>query len=281
MPDTFTTNLNLTKPEVGASRDSWGVKWNSNADALDTAIGNRALRATEIGTTGGLEGGGSLAANRVLSISDGGVSTAKIANGAVTNAKLAGGSVPALLGYTPVNKAGDTMTGGLYAQGGLEGLTGGGGYGVRVVGRSGDNNAIIQFTNNARDAQLATLSSSGGQIYCDTNFVAAGNVAAYSDQSIKTNVRTVDSALEKVKAMRGVYYDRVDDAHPRVGVIAQEMETVLPEVIYQTGEGLLAVAYGDIVAVLIEAIKEQNDTVAKQGRALEDLTARVKALEAK
>lgn len=274
MPDTFTTNLNLTKPEVGASRDSWGVKWNSNADALDTAIGNRALRATEIGTTGGLEGGGSLAANRVLSISDGGVSTAKIANGAVTNAKLAGGSVPALLGYTPVNRAGDNAMSGNFD-------TSGDFIAERFLfTRDGAKDTGFKWW---QDGQFIGVCNGTDRYYFDAggNFTAAGNVAAYSDASLKTNVRTVDRALEKVKAMRGVYYDRVDDAHPRVGVIAQEMETVLPEVIYQTGEGLLAVAYGDIVAVLIEAIKEQNDTVAKQGRAIEDLTARVKALEAK
>ena len=276
MPDTFTTNLNLTKPEVGASRDSWGVKWNSNADALDTAIGNRALRATEIGTTGGLEGGGSLAANRVLSISDGGVSTAKIANGAVTNAKLAGGSVPALLGYVPLNKAGDTMTGNLT----VPSMSVNGG--APTIWFYDDDQA--DFAVHVNSNLWYVLNQSGnGIIYTDQsgNFTAAGNVAAYSDASLKTNVRTVDRALEKVKAMRGVYYDRIGDAHPRVGVIAQEMETVLPEVIYQTGEGLLAVAYGDISAVLIEAVKELSDTVAKQGRTIEDLTARVKALEAK
>lgn len=273
MPDTFTPNLNLTKPEVGASRDSWGVKWNTNADALDTAIGNRALRATEIGTAGGLEGGGSLASNRVLSIADGGVSTAKIANGAVTNVKLAGGSVPALLGYTPINRAGDTIPGTIDTSADF--------IAERFLfTRDGGKDTGFKWW---QDGHFIGMCNGTDRYYFDSagNFTAAGNVAAYSDQSLKKNVRTVDRALEKVKAMRGVYYDRVDDAHPRVGVIAQEMEPILPEVIYKTGEGLLAVAYGDIVAVLIEAVKEQDEIIAKQGRAIDDLTSRIKALEAK
>lgn len=84
------------------------------------------------------------------------------------------------------------------------------------------------------------------------NFSAVGNVAAYSDERLKTNIRTIDAALDKVSQMRGVYFDKDDKAS--VGVIAQEMEKVLPEVVMD-GE-YKSVAYGNIVGVLIEAIKE-------------------------
>lgn len=274
MPDTFTSNLNLTKPEVGASRDTWGVKWNSNADSLDTAIANRALRATEIGTAGGLEGGGSLAANRVLSISDGGVSTAKIANGAVTNAKLAGGNVPALLGYTPLNKAGDTMTGNLD---------------VPSMSVTGATPTIWFYDNDQADFAVQVNSnvwhifnqSGTAIIYTDQsgNLTAAGNVSAYSDASLKENVVTMHDGLELVRKMRGVRYTRIVDGRAEVGVIAQEIEPVLPEVVHH-GEKL-SVAYQNLTAPLIEAVKQLDEIVAKQGRAIEDLTSRIKALEAK
>jgi hypothetical protein len=85
------------------------------------------------------------------------------------------------------------------------------------------------------------------------NFVATGNVSAFSDIRLKTNIRTVDNALNKVMNMRGVYFDKAGVAS--VGVIAQEIEKILPEVVNNDYE-FKSVSYGNIVGVLIEAIKE-------------------------
>lgn len=105
---------------------------------------------------------------------------------------------------------------------------------------------------------------SGTSQAAGASFVATGNVAAYSDARLKTNVRTIDNALDKVSAMRGVFFDK--DGEASVGVIAQEMEKVLPEVVFD-GE-YKSVAYGNIVGVLIEAIKELKAEVEelKKGR---------------
>ena len=86
------------------------------------------------------------------------------------------------------------------------------------------------------------------------NFTAAGNVTAYSDIKLKTDIETIDNALDKVSRMRGVMYTRKDTGSRGTGVIAQEMQQILPEAV-QDGE-TLSVAYGNIVGVLIEAIKE-------------------------
>ena len=116
-------------------------------------------------------------------------------------------------------------------------------------------------------------------------FVAMGPVSANgSDLRLKENIVTIDGALAKVKAMRGVYYNRIDldTGRRRVGVIAQEIETVLPEVVDQVGQlaqhpecdddEIRAVSYGNISAVLIEAIKEQQTII-------DDLKARLETLE--
>jgi len=96
---------------------------------------------------------------------------------------------------------------------------------------------------------LAATFSSGG------DFTAVGNVTAYSDARLKSNVRTIDGALDKVSSMRGVYFDK--DGKAGTGVIAQEIEQILPEVVMQNeGDEYKSVAYGNIVGVLIEAIKE-------------------------
>jgi hypothetical protein len=90
------------------------------------------------------------------------------------------------------------------------------------------------------------------------NLTMAGNVTAYSDGRLKDNVATVSDALELVEKMRGVTYTRKDTGEAGVGVIAQEMLEVLPEVVQQGigDDDTLSVAYGNLVGVLIEAIKE-------------------------
>ena len=97
------------------------------------------------------------------------------------------------------------------------------------------------------------------------SFVATGDVTAYSDERLKTNVTTIENALTKVQAMRGVMFDKVDslsgETKHSTGVIAQETESVLPEVVHNNDTGYKSVAYGNIVGVLIEAIKEQQEQI--------------------
>jgi hypothetical protein len=98
---------------------------------------------------------------------------------------------------------------------------------------------------------------------------ATGDVIAYSDARVKENIKTIDNALEKTTKLRGVSYTRndIEDKSTKIGVIAQEVLEVLPEVVSKDDEGKYSVSYGNIVGVLIEAIKE--------------LEARVKELENK
>ena len=61
--------------------------------------------------------------------------------------------------------------------------------------------------------------------------------------------------------MRGVEYNKIDSTEKNIGVIAQEVEKILPEVVKEDEEGMKSVAYGNITAVLIEAIKEQQKQI--------------------
>lgn len=100
---------------------------------------------------------------------------------------------------------------------------------------------------------------------------ATGDVTAYasSDERLKENVVEIDDALEKVKQIRGVEYDWTDEylkeyAHvPKrdVGVIAQEVEKVLPEIVAERDNGIKAVRYEKLTALLIEAVKELSARV--------------------
>jgi len=90
------------------------------------------------------------------------------------------------------------------------------------------------------------------------NFTAAGTVTANSDITLKTNVNTITHALDKVLALRGVMFDRISTGNHEMGVIAQEVELVVPELVLTDENGIKSVAYGNTVALLIEAVKEQQ-----------------------
>ena len=118
-----------------------------------------------------------------------------------------------------------------------------------------DQSNIRVGFNNSSPAYTLDV---GGDIY------ASANIIAYSDQSVKDNVTTVIDALDKVKQMRGVTYtrnDQEDKERVYAGVIAQEMEQIFPEVVFENPDGTKAVSYGSIVSVLIEAIKEQQNQI--------------------
>ena len=86
----------------------------------------------------------------------------------------------------------------------------------------------------------------------------AANFNTTSDATLKTNVETLTGSLDAVKALRGVSFEWTESGNPEVGVIAQEVEAVIPELVSTNDQGIKSVKYGNVVAVLIEAIKEQQ-----------------------
>ena len=99
---------------------------------------------------------------------------------------------------------------------------------------------------------------------------ASGNITAYSDERLKENIVQIDDALNIVKQLRGVYYTRKDyvDNARNAGVIAQEVEEHFPEVVHTHSDEkqTKSVSYGNIVALLIEAIKEQQQEIEELKR---------------
>jgi cytoskeletal protein CcmA (bactofilin family) len=91
------------------------------------------------------------------------------------------------------------------------------------------------------------------------------DVTAFSDRRLKTDISNIENGIEKVMQMQGVYYKRndQDDAKMKVGVIAQDMETIVPEVVLTANDEMQtkSVDYGKLTAVLIEAVKELTKRV--------------------
>ena len=106
-----------------------------------------------------------------------------------------------------------------------------------------------------------TMNSTGNYTFKGA-LISEKDVTAFSDERLKCNVEVIPNALDKVSAIRGVTFERIgdDDRTRHAGVIAQEVEAVLPEVISEH-EGYKTVAYGNLVGLLIEAVKELKEEV--------------------
>ena len=158
------------------------------------------------------------------------------------------------------------------------------GLGDLYLGNLGTNNHFRFHTNNSNtyfDMNCGNMywrqgSSTRYTFFPSTaNMTINGTLTQNSDVRRKENIVEIKDCISKVKAMRGVYYNRTDinTEVTKVGVIAQEVEAVLPEVILESPEdGLKSVAYSELTSVLINAIKEQQEII-------EDLKTRITKLE--
>jgi hypothetical protein len=129
--------------------------------------------------------------------------------------------------------------------------------------------------SNVNDKDLLFKGEDGGSTITalTLDMSAAGaatfnnNVTAYSDERLKSNIETLDGGLEKILSMRGVTYIRNDNEEggQQVGVIAQEIEKILPQVVLTADDemGTKSVDYSRLTAVLIEAVKELTTRIEK------------------
>jgi hypothetical protein len=226
----------------------------------------------------------------------GAVTTVDINGGTIDGAVIGGASAAAITGTT-VNGTTITASTGFVGDGsGLTGLPASGIGNVvedttpqlgGTLDANGNNiqlddNGIVAF-GTAQDAEFFT---DGTDFYLDLNaginnfiirdatttrftfddagdFTATGDVTAYSDRSLKDDVRPITDALDKVDQINGVTFVRndMDSGARKTGVIAQDVEAVLPEVVSTDENGIKSVAYGNMVGLLIEAVKELRKEV--------------------
>ena len=135
-------------------------------------------------------------------------------------------------------------------------------------GEVGNSSSDLVIKSAVSDKDILIKGKDGGSTItaCTFDMSAAGaatfnnDVTAFSDARLKENVETIDNALDKVCAMRGVTFNRIDNENGgrQMGVIAQEVQDIVPEVVKVNDDedNTLSVSYGNLVGVLIESIKE-------------------------
>lgn len=103
--------------------------------------------------------------------------------------------------------------------------------------------------------------------------VTATSFIYSSDRNLKENIKAIPNALDKVLRLNGVMFNWKEDGRPDLGLIAQDVEKVFPELVHTNpATNLKAVEYGNLIAPLIEAIKEQQ-------KQIEELKNQINALK--
>ena len=162
------------------------------------------------------------------------------------------------------------------------------------------NHCYIQTVGNlyhrSNSGTNTFVADNGGNVTANGDITAFGNA---SDIKLKENVEVINNAIDKIKQLKGVTFTYKKDGKKSTGLIAQDLEKVLPEAVYtsetidneingEESEEFLAIRYGNTVGLLVEAIKEQqkeidtlNDYVKLQSATIMDMERRLNELEDK
>jgi hypothetical protein len=204
-----------------------------------TGIGNAQLTNSSLTVTAGsgLSGGGAVSLGSSITLTNAGVTS---------NVAGTGISVSGATGAVTISNTGVTSAVA--------------GTGVSVSGATGAVTISIgQSVATSASPTFAGLTING-------SITATGDITAFftSDKRYKDNVEVIPNALDKVKKLNGVTWewnDLVDDVtkqSPNTGLIAQEVQEVLPQVVKERGDGYLGLDYSKMMGLLVEAIKEQQ-----------------------
>jgi hypothetical protein len=152
---------------------------------------------------------------------------------------------------------------------------------IFAIGKDG---SFAQANQSMRAPIFYDLDNTG--YYVDPNSTtyvyylqSATSLRADSDRRIKENIETIEGALDKVNKLRGVSFTRkdlADKTKKHIGLIAQEVLEVIPEVVGGSEESMYSVGYAELVAVLIEAVKEQSTYIKEQDKRILALENKLK-----
>lgn len=100
-------------------------------------------------------------------------------------------------------------------------------------------------------------------------------VRLVSDGRLKTNITPLKNSLSKILSLQGVEYDRIKNNNHEVGMIAQEVEKIIPELVVENSEGYKMIYYENLTAVLVEAVKEQQEQINILKQTVQELSTKL------
>jgi hypothetical protein len=283
----------ITAATIGNAIGAFSGSSQVSHDSTTGYSANRHVDHTAVSITAGsgLTGGGDISTTRTISIATGGVTNAmlagSIANDKLTNSSvtvtagtgMSGGGAVSLGGSITLTNAGVTSNvagTGISVSGatGAVTITNTGvtsnvaGTGVSVSGATGAVTISIgQAVATSSDVRFNSLGVGMAASATTGRIDATNDIVAYSssDRRFKNNIKPIENPLDKINKISGNTFDwneetKIEHGYDGndVGVIAQEIEEVLPQLVQTRESGYKAVKYDKLVALLIEGIKEQQ-----------------------
>jgi len=136
------------------------------------------------------------------------------------------------------------------------------GVGVEISAGAGNGFLRMRSDDSGSFLQLYVESASFGDLYCSGSIYAEGDITAFSDRRMKKDIIEITSSMDIITKLNGIKYRRINnDDRERIGLIAQDVEPYLPQVVSTNQYGYKLISYGNIVAVLIEGMKEQQKEI--------------------
>jgi hypothetical protein len=133
-------------------------------------------------------------------------------------------------------------------------------YVLAAKATASDNGAVIGYANN--NTVYGILGHADAySLYGAGAIYTSGDITAFSDIRSKENISTIENALDKTLTLNGVLYTDKETQQRRTGLIAQDVLSVLPEAVRTNTDGYYALAYGNLVGLLVQSIKELNAKV--------------------
>ena len=117
------------------------------------------------------------------------------------------------------------------------------------------------FANGTSGAVIEQVSSTKLFFNPSTGLLTSTDYNSSSDKRLKKNIKTVENAVETIQSLRGVTFNWIEGSSKGIGLIAQEVEKIIPDVVTSDENGYMGIKYTNIIGILVEAIKDQQEQI--------------------
>jgi hypothetical protein len=137
-----------------------------------------------------------------------------------------------------------------------------------VASNSLSINSNFKWNNDLKilevnDGSFYTSNITGKNLVINGNIYSGGEIYSSSDIRLKTNISLINEPMKKLEQLNGVYYNLISNEKRCIGLIAQEVEKIIPEIVYTNIDDTKAIAYTNMMGLIVESIKELSQRIGK------------------